>query len=317
MTDANIDYIWLFLKRCADEGWLYTGHRPMTWCPRCGTSLSQHEMPRPTATATSCIRRCTSTCRWSTPPTRRSWCGRRHRGRCRRTSPPPSTRGRLRRGRRRPGSGLGMEGRVEAVFGESTRVVKRAQGRRAGRLAVRRPVRPPGRAGGRRAPDRRVGRGRRRRRHRHRPHRARLRRGGLRPRPRPGPARARAGRRGRRVLRGRRRAARPAHARRQTSIIDDLGQQGRLLRAEQLEHRYPSCWRCGTELIFRLVDEWFISCDGDPRAHEGGQPRRRVDARLLRQAHGGLAQQHGRLVHLPQALLGPAAAVLPRPVAAR
>ena len=44
--------------------------------------------------------------------------------------------------------------------------------------------------------------------------------------------------------------------------------------------------------------------DDRRRAH------RRVDARALRQAHGGLAQQHGRLVHLAQALLGPAAAVL-------
>ena len=24
-------------------------------------------------------------------------------------------------------------------------------------------------------------------------------------------------------------------------------------------HRYPHCWRCGTPLLFRLVDEWFIS----------------------------------------------------------
>ena len=24
-------------------------------------------------------------------------------------------------------------------------------------------------------------------------------------------------------------------------------------------HRYPHCWRCGTPLVFRLVDEWFIS----------------------------------------------------------
>ncbi|MDX6376928.1 MAG: isoleucyl-tRNA synthetase, partial [Gaiellaceae bacterium] len=37
MTDPNIEYIWLFLKKCAEEGWLYTGHRPMIWCPRCGT----------------------------------------------------------------------------------------------------------------------------------------------------------------------------------------------------------------------------------------------------------------------------------------
>ena len=28
---------------------------------------------------------------------------------------------------------------------------------------------------------------------------------------------------------------------------------------EQYAHRYPVCWRCDTELVFRLVDEWFIS----------------------------------------------------------
>ena len=33
-----------FLKRCHERGWLYTGHRPMPWCTRCGTSISQHEM---------------------------------------------------------------------------------------------------------------------------------------------------------------------------------------------------------------------------------------------------------------------------------
>jgi isoleucyl-tRNA synthetase len=26
-------------------------------------------------------------------------------------------------------------------------------------------------------------------------------------------------------------------------------------------HRYPTCWRCGVELVFRLVDEWFIRMD--------------------------------------------------------
>jgi isoleucyl-tRNA synthetase len=44
MSDTNIEYIWDFLKRCHERGWLYLGHRPMPWCPRCGTSISQHEM---------------------------------------------------------------------------------------------------------------------------------------------------------------------------------------------------------------------------------------------------------------------------------
>lgn len=44
MTDNNIEHIWHFLRRCHDRGWLYRGHRTMPWCIRCGTSLSQHEL---------------------------------------------------------------------------------------------------------------------------------------------------------------------------------------------------------------------------------------------------------------------------------
>lgn len=44
MTDPNIAYIWRFLAACHERGMLYQGHRPMVWCPRCGTSLSQHEL---------------------------------------------------------------------------------------------------------------------------------------------------------------------------------------------------------------------------------------------------------------------------------
>jgi isoleucyl-tRNA synthetase len=42
-------------------------------------------------------------------------------------------------------------------------------------------------------------------------------------------------------------------------IADNLRQKGLLFRSEQYRHRYPHCWRCGTELVFRLVDEWYIS----------------------------------------------------------
>ncbi|MHA1992655.1 MAG: isoleucine--tRNA ligase, partial [Candidatus Hodarchaeales archaeon] len=42
-TDNNIEHIWYFLKKCHEKGWLYKGSRVMPWCPRCGTSLSQHE----------------------------------------------------------------------------------------------------------------------------------------------------------------------------------------------------------------------------------------------------------------------------------
>src|SRR5207302_1796565 len=42
-SDTNIEYIWGFLKTVQERGWLYKGHRSTQWCPRCGTSLSQHE----------------------------------------------------------------------------------------------------------------------------------------------------------------------------------------------------------------------------------------------------------------------------------
>ncbi len=43
-SDTNIEYIWKFLKIVNGRGWLYLGHRSTEWCPRCGTSLSQHEL---------------------------------------------------------------------------------------------------------------------------------------------------------------------------------------------------------------------------------------------------------------------------------
>jgi len=42
-------------------------------------------------------------------------------------------------------------------------------------------------------------------------------------------------------------------------IFANLREKGLLYRAENYTHRYPTCWRCHTELVFRLVDEWFIS----------------------------------------------------------
>src|SRR5918993_1396887 len=43
-SDTNIEYVWRMLKKVHEQGWLYMGHRSTEWCPRCGTSLSQHEL---------------------------------------------------------------------------------------------------------------------------------------------------------------------------------------------------------------------------------------------------------------------------------
>jgi len=45
------------------------------------------------------------------------------------------------------------------------------------------------------------------------------------------------------------------------AIIEDLKQKHLLVSVEQYPHIYPFCWRTGDELVFRLVDEWFINMD--------------------------------------------------------
>ena len=42
-------------------------------------------------------------------------------------------------------------------------------------------------------------------------------------------------------------------------IFRNLEEKGLLYRLEDYTHRYPVCWRCHEELVFRLVDEWFIN----------------------------------------------------------
>ncbi len=86
-------------------------------------------------------------------------------------------------------------------------------------------------------------------------------------------------------------------------IVDDLGQRGRLVSDGEITHRYPVCWRCGTDVVFRLVGAWFIGCDEiRPRMlapRTGSSGRRPSTPSAWR-----TGSQHGRLVHLPQALLG-------------
>jgi len=45
------------------------------------------------------------------------------------------------------------------------------------------------------------------------------------------------------------------------TVFDSLESKGILYKLEDYEHRYPVCWRCDSELVFRLVDEWFIGMD--------------------------------------------------------
>lgn len=44
-------------------------------------------------------------------------------------------------------------------------------------------------------------------------------------------------------------------------VLDSLREKNLLVYVEEYPHIYPHCWRTGEELVFRLVDEWFINMD--------------------------------------------------------
>lgn len=44
-------------------------------------------------------------------------------------------------------------------------------------------------------------------------------------------------------------------------IIEDMKKDGTLLKASEITHSYPHCWRCKNPVIFRATEQWFISMD--------------------------------------------------------
>lgn len=44
LSEDNNYMIWRFLKVCHEKGWIYKGSDAVAWCPRCETAISQHEM---------------------------------------------------------------------------------------------------------------------------------------------------------------------------------------------------------------------------------------------------------------------------------
>jgi len=54
-------------------------------------------------------------------------------------------------------------------------------------------------------------------------------------------------------------------------ILDDLESRNLAMKIADYLHRYPTCWRCKTELVWRVVDEWYIAMD---RPDESGKTYR-------------------------------------------
>ena len=264
-SNENNDLIWGFLAEVHRRGWLYKGHDTMPWCPRCGTGLSQMEMnegyqdredPGLTVRFPLVDRPGESLLVWTTTPWTltsnvaaavgpdlryvrvrqgddRFWVGK---GTLKTALQGPFTR-RGRAGRLRPG-GLAVHRARSTTCRPSGRPSPRAYEHRVvpwtevgedegtGIVHI---------APGCGSEDFQLGKA------------LGLPVIGADRRGRPVPARLRLAER-----------SRGAQRRRARSSTTSNG-AGSSTTSSRTRHRYPHCWRCGTPLLFRLVDEWFIS----------------------------------------------------------
>jgi isoleucyl-tRNA synthetase len=45
------------------------------------------------------------------------------------------------------------------------------------------------------------------------------------------------------------------------AIIERLKNEGKLVKREQILHAYPHCWRCGSPLVYRAMNCWFVNVE--------------------------------------------------------
>ena len=44
-----------------------------------------------------------------------------------------------------------------------------------------------------------------------------------------------------------------------------------IFEIQDYSHRYPACWRCKTELVWKVTDEWYIAMDKKQKTENNGQ----------------------------------------------
>ena len=251
-TDTNIEYIWRFLEAVHERGWLYQGHRSTVWCPRCGTSISQHEvysgeykeLDHPSLTVRFPLvgREGESLAIWTTTPwtlpanvaaavnPEAEYILREDGVWVARERDPEATAVKTALGSELVGLEYvgpfdhlpAQEGVVHQVIpwddvalSEGTGIVHIAPGAGTEDFELSRIHDLP-------------------------------------------------------VLGPLDESGRMVHGygfdglstdEVEQPVIDDLERRGLLLESGRIVHRYPTCWRCGTPLVFRVVDDWFIACD--------------------------------------------------------
>jgi isoleucyl-tRNA synthetase len=81
-------------------------------------------------------------------------------------------------------------------------------------------------------------------------------------------------------------------------VFAQLKAKDLLFATERYVHRYPHCWRCKTELLYRLVDEWFINMGPKGESYdemvkgEDGKERQVKKKRF----HGGFRAEIAKVV---------------------
>ena len=269
-SDENNYTIWAFLAECQRRGLLYRGHDVMTWCPRCGTGISNMEAAEgyKDVTHLSVTLRLPVTTPgrededllvWTTTP----WTLSSNVA----AAVHPDLTYQLVEGRegRRWWVSAGSKQRVAG----DAAVLREAKGAELVDLTYAGPFDELPAAAGVDPSRHPLERGRRRGGHRHRPHRAGLRAGGLRAVARQFdlPVINPIDEFGVFVEGFGWQTGRVAGATEDPSqdlardVVADLEGKGLVVATERYRHSYPHCWRCGTQLIFRLVDEWFIAMD--------------------------------------------------------
>ncbi|PIY71462.1 isoleucine--tRNA ligase, partial [Candidatus Roizmanbacteria bacterium CG_4_10_14_0_8_um_filter_35_28] len=66
-------------------------------------------------------------------------------------------------------------------------------------------------------------------------------------------------------------------------ILDYLQEKGYVFKIEKYKHRYPACWRCKTELVWKVEDEWYIAMDRSPlRSQKSKVKSQKLNTKTLR-----------------------------------
>jgi len=90
-------------------------------------------------------------------------------------------------------------------------------------------------------------------------------------------------------------------------VVNSLKEKGLLFATEMYPHKYPHCWRCKQELLYRLVDEWFINMGPKPQMVCKEVDGKKVEEEIWPPGfRSEIANTVGQVTFLPEELNGKA-----------